>query len=347
MQEDDLQARKRSHLTICETDQAAFTNKTAGFEHYDFLHYAITEVDIQKVSLNRQFFGKSVAMPFLISCMTGGVTEADNINMQLAEAASELNIPLGLGSLRYALDTDRHNSALRAIRNKAGRSPIMANLGAAQLIQLAPEFSAIHAMNEVLQPDVFVIHINPVQELMQKNGEPVFTGFLSALELFVQSAGIPVMVKEVGAGISKSAAKQLLQTGVTGIDVAGAGGTSWSAVEIVRNADNKGIEFWNWGLPTAYCIKTIARLKKKHDFTLVGSGGINTALDAAKAIALGADFAGSARILFHALKQQGIEGVIATITDWSEFLIKVLYLTGCSSLDAFNRHTLIEKRDLH
>ncbi|MBI2419912.1 MAG: type 2 isopentenyl-diphosphate Delta-isomerase [Ignavibacteriales bacterium] len=347
MQEDDLQERKRSHLTLCETSAVAFKAKTAGFEFYDFIHCAITEVDTGALSLDSDFFGKKTAAPFIISCMTGGVNEADNINLQLAEAAKELRIPLGLGSLRYALGNHVHDTILRQIRGAMGDTPVMANLGAAQIISNAPAFTQVLRLVDVLQPDVFVVHVNPLQELLQKNGEPKLTGFLQALEQFIKIIGIPVIIKEVGSGIAKAAAKTLLNCGVRGIDTAGAGGTSWAGVEILRNNSPEGTEFWDWGIPTAYSIKTIAKLKKKFDFTLIGSGGVNTPLEAAKALALGANFAGSARIFFHALKKGGVNGVIQEIQSWESMLKKVLYLTGCASLTELSRHNLIEKKDFH
>jgi isopentenyl-diphosphate Delta-isomerase len=166
------------------------------------------------------------------------------------------------------------------------------------------------------------------------------------VEKLVYQAGIPVIIKEVGAGISKNVAKSFLDIGIQGIDTAGAGGTSWSAVEILRNKEDSDNPFWDWGLPTAYCIRKISALKKDYDFLLIGSGGINNSFDAAKAFALGADFVASARIILQALNHNGLKGVIELINGWFEDIKKILYLTGSQSLETFNKSKLIKLKDM-
>ena len=342
----EIKERKKEHLDLCETDAVAFKKKSNGFDAYDFIHCAVTEVNPEKISFDTKFFRKKVSYPFIISCMTGGVDEANNINDKLAEVAKALNIPLGIGSMRFALNTTEFDSVLQNIRKRAGNVPIIGNIGAAQVIEYTSNPDPLIRLAEIIEADAFVVHLNPLQELLQKNGEPDMTGLIKAIGKFVKAIKIPVIVKEVGSGISHRSAKQLLKTGVKGIDVAGAGGTSWGGVEILRNKDGKNTEFWDWGLPTSYCIKEVSRLKKEHSFMLIGSGGINTAFDAAKALALGADYVASARTILQVLQKEGIDKTILHVTGWFETIKKIMYLTGSNSLHKFNKQVLIKKEDL-
>lgn len=341
----EFSLRKKEHLTICEDDSASFKSVQTGFDRYTFLHDATTEVIFSDINLESDFFGKTVAYPFLISCMTGGTDEANNINLRLAEVANTLNIPLGLGSMRYALESRDFDIHLKGIKKAAGNAPIMTNIGAAQLCE-GRDVSQFQRFIDIIEADVFVIHLNPLQELVQRGGEPAFPGLMAFIEVLTKSLTVPIVVKEVGSGISKQVAKRLLEAGVKGIDVAGAGGTSWSAVEIIRNRDDKNNEFWDWGLPTAYCLRTVRELKEFYKFTLISSGGVNTPHDAAVSYALGANFTGSARKVLQALHASGEGGVIIFITQFIDYLKKVLFLTGSASLAQLQVGKLIRKEEL-
>jgi len=341
-----IETRKNEHLELCRTDEAAFKIKSAGFEVYDFIHYASTEVKLNKIDLSRDFFGKKVSFPFLISCMTGGSSEADNINLMLAEAANILNIPLGIGSQRYALEDDGESyNRLKKIREAAPGIPIIGNIGAAQVAAGLTKQQFL-LLVDLIKADAFAIHLNAAQELLQKEGQPDFSGLLKNTESLIRKTDIPVIIKEVGAGISKEVAKSFLDIGVKGIDVAGAGGTSWSGVEILRDK-NESYEFWDWGLPTAYCIKKVSALKKRYDFLLIGSGGVNSSFDAAKALALGADFAASARIVLQELDKKGVNGVVKMVNGWFDDVKKIMYLTGSRSLKDFDKTRLIKTKELY
>ena len=343
---DSISQRKREHIELCLTGDVSFKNKTTGFENYDFRHYAITEVELKKINFITGFFGKKISYPFLISCMTGGVSEAENINAQLAVAANELNIPIGVGSQRQALENKLYLQSYKALRKNAPDIPVLGNIGAAQLVKFK-NIDKVQYLAELVSADAMVIHANPLQELLQEKGEPDFKGFLKSIEKLVKYLTIPVIIKEVGSGISKKAAERLLNIGVKGIDVAGAGGTSWAGVEILRNKNGKGNEFWDWGLPTSYCLRTINKLKNKFDFLLIGSGGVNSALDAAKAFALGADITASARIILQELNKSGVEGVIKLIKDWFGIIKQVMYLTGSKSIAELQRSKIIRKEKLY
>lgn len=338
--------RKREHIELCLTNEVAFKNKTNGFDKYDFVHYAITEVDISKINFETKFLKKKINYPFLISCMTGGVDAAENINARLSLAANELNIALGVGSQRQALENKSFHHTYKVIRKNAPNIPILGNIGSAQIAEMKT-FESVKYLADLIEADGMVIHINPLQELMQPEGDVVQKGLLKNIKKLVKYLNVPVFVKEVGSGISQITVEKLLDAGVKGIDVAGAGGTSWAGVEILRNNGNSTNEFWDWGLPTSYCIKEIHRLKKKYKFTLIGSGGINSGYDAAKAFALGADLTASARIILQELNKNGSDGVIELITNWFDTVRKIMYLTGSSSLSELKKNKLIEKEKLY
>lgn len=346
MKADKTSQRKREHLRLCLTDDVQFKSKTNGFEKYDFVHSAITEVEIDKINFETNFFKKKVSYPFLISCMTGGTTEAENINAKLAIAAQELNIPIGVGSQRQSLENNYHHNSYMIIRKNAPTVPVLGNIGAAQIVKLN-KLDVIRKLVDQVEADAMVVHLNPLQELLQKEGEPNFKGLLSKIEKLVKILSVPIIVKEVGAGISKQAAKKLLDAGVKGIDVAGAGGTSWAGVEILRNKNQQGNEFWDWGLPTSYCLREVGKLKKSYNFILIGSGGINTPMDAAKAFALGADLVASARIILKTLNDSGIEGVKNKVINWFEVIKSIMFLTGSNSIWELRNKKILLKEELY
>lgn len=334
--------RKKEHLELCLTDDVSFKRKSTGFENYEFKHYAITEVDIAKIDFTGEFAGKKIKYPFLISCMTGGTTEAENINAQLALVAEELKIPIGVGSQRQALENNEFVNSFKIVRKNAPSVPILGNIGAAQVTQFN-SIDPIHKLLEMIMGDALVIHVNPLQELLQKEGENNFSGFLNKVITLVNNLKVPVIVKEVGSGISEEAAEKLLEAGVKGIDVSGAGGTSWAGVEILRNEDDQNNYLWDWGLPTSYCIKEVFKLKKNYKFTLIGSGGIKNGLDAAKAFALGADIVASARQVLQILHKYGVEKTADYIQSIFHEISEIMYLTGSQNLNDLRMNKLIRK----
>lgn len=339
----DTSTRKKEHIQLCLTDKVGFRSKTNGFEKYDFIHDALTEVDTSKLSFQTKLFSKKINYPFLISCMTGGTEEAENINQRLAVIAEELKIPIGVGSQRQALENQDNHYSYKVIRKTAKSVPVLGNIGAAQLVQ-SKNLTDILSLIDMLEADAFVVHLNPLQELLQPEGEPNFVGLLKKIEKLILKSKVPVIVKEVGSGISKDTAKRLLDIGVNGIDVAGAGGTSWAGVEIIRSKSDK--DFWDWGLPTSYCLKEIYPLKKKYKFTLVGSGGINSANELALAFAFGADLVASARIILQTLMKNGDDAVTKLIINWFEYLKKIMFLTGSENLTELKNGKIIKKEEL-
>jgi isopentenyl-diphosphate delta-isomerase len=343
--EDQTAKRKREHLKLCLTDDVKFKSKTNGFDRYDFVHYALTEVEIDKINFKTKLFKKIISYPFLISCMTGGTSEAENINAKLAIAAEELRIPIGVGSQRQALENNLYSDSYKTIRKNAPTVPVLGNIGAAQIVRLK-NIDAIQKLVDQIKADAMVVHLNPLQELLQKEGEPNFKRLLDKIQKLVKVLNVPIIVKEVGSGISGEVAKKLLAVGVKGIDVAGAGGTSWAGVEMLRNKNPKELELWDWGIPTSHCLKEVKKLKKSYKFILIGSGGINSSVDAAKALALGADMVASARIVLQTLNKNGIEGVKNLVTSWFDFVKSVMFLTGSKSLPELRKNKIILKEKL-
>lgn len=332
--------RKKEHIELCLTDKVQYKSKSNGLEKYEFVHNAITEVQIEKIDLSTKFFTKKINLPFLISCMTGGTSEADRINEKLAIAANHLNIPIGVGSQRQALENKDYHSTYKVVRKNAGKVPVLGNIGAAQVAKSKRIIDEIRFLIDLIEADAMVIHVNPLQELVQKEGETDFRGLLNNIELICKKIDVPIIVKEVGSGISKTAAKELLNAGVKGIDVAGAGGTSWSKVELLRNKHHD--EFLEeWGIPTSYCVRTINELKQKNKFMLISSGGISNGEEIAKSIALGADMCASARPLLKSVFEKDIEGVLELISAWFETVIKIMYLTGAQNIKQLKKVKLI------
>ena len=337
-----ISKRKKEHIELCMGNNVDYEKKTSGFEFYEFEHNAITQVDFQQIELSTRFFKKVIGFPFLISCMTGGTSEAEKINEKLAIAANELNIPIGVGSQRPALIDRKNCSTYKVVRKKAGKVPVLGNLGAAQVVRSKNLLSDIKFLIDLIEADAMVIHINPLQELLQPEGEPNFKGLLKSIDKIAPKIGVPLILKEVGSGISKSAARRLLNVGVKGIDVAGAGGTSWGAIELIRS-NEKNEFFSEWGLSTSYCVRTVAELKTEYKFMLIASGGLKDGINIAKALALGADLTASARPLLKEVMTNDIRGVIELLSSWFETVKKIMYLTGCDNIKKFSKIGLKRK----
>jgi isopentenyl-diphosphate delta-isomerase len=288
------QARKADHLRVCLEEDVQFHQTTNGLERYRFNHCCLPELDWEAVDVSTHFLGKRLGAPLLISSMTGGTEQAQQINTRLARIAQHYGLAMGVGSQRVAIEKPEVRSTF-AVRSCAPDILLFANLGA---VQLNYGYGVEQAQRVVdwLEADALILHLNPLQEAVQSNGDTRFGGVLAKISELSQKLSVPVIVKEVGNGISAAMAKRLLEAGVTAIDVAGAGGTSWARVESERAQDKLqrrlGKTFANWGIPTAECVTSIRAIAP--EVPLIASGGLRNGLDAAKAIALGADLAGLA-----------------------------------------------------
>lgn len=290
-----LEQRKADHIRINLEEDVGFDRLTNGLERYHFVHQALPELDLEQIDLSTFFFGKSLRAPLLISSMTGGTERAHAINRTLAAAAQEAGIAMGLGSMRAALEDSSLAESFLVVRSAAPDILLFANLGAVQLNYGCTVDDCRRAV-EMVSADALYLHLNALQEALQPEGETRFAGLLDKIEAVCKNLQVPVVAKEVGWGFSEEMARHLANAGVAAIDVAGAGGTSWSQVEMHR-ADTEArrrvaATFRDWGIPTAQSIQMI-RQGAPH-LPIIASGGLRNGLDVAKTIALGARLAGMA-----------------------------------------------------
>lgn len=289
--------RKADHIRICLDERVEGRGVTNGLEGYRFKHSALPELDFADVALDTSFMGRRLMTPLLISSMTGGSPATGEINRTLAAAAEARGWAIGLGSARSALEREELAQTFE-VRSVAPTALLFANLGA---VQLNYGMGVDHCRRavELAEADMLVLHLNALQEAFQPEGNTNFSGLLRRIEDVCRKLDVPVGVKEVGWGIDGNTARRLANAGVAFIDIAGAGGTSWSQVEKFRNGDpvrrDAAEAFADWGNPTADCIKEVRALYENRP--LIASGGLRTGVDAAKCIALGADMAGFGRSL--------------------------------------------------
>jgi isopentenyl-diphosphate Delta-isomerase len=324
-------SRKKEHVDLCVGADVTFREKTTGLERYELVHNALPEIDFDEVDTSVEFLGRPCSMPLLVSSMTGGYADAERINRGLAEVCETVRIPMGVGSQRQALESSSQLESFRIARSTAPSIPIFGNIGGAEIARTAG-VDDVRRLADLIGADGFAIHLNPLQELMQPEGNPRFRGVLGAIERLARDLGRPLIVKEVGAGLSASVVRRLLDVGVRHIDVAGAGGTSWSGVEILRSSDSDDEAFWDWGIPTADALRAARPLCDAAGATLIASGGISSARDIAVSIALGAHMVGSARPLLKRLIDGGPERLLATLRTWHRHLRGAMFLTGSRSV---------------
>ena len=283
--------RKAEHIRIALEEDVAFRS-SPGFSAYRFTHQALPELDKDAVDLSTDFMGRRLRAPLLISCMTGGTEEARRINRNLAVAAQQAGIALGLGSLRVALEHPELAQTFQ-VRDLAPDVVLLANLGAVQLNYGYGVDECRRAM-ELVRADALVLHLNPIQEAFQQGGNTNFAGLKAKIAAVAER--MPVVLKEVGFGLSEEVARWAAANGIVALDVAGAGGTSWSRVEAHGHAGTRGHRlatvFADWGIPTAESVQAARR--GAPGLAIVASGGVRTGLDIAKAIALGANLGGLA-----------------------------------------------------
>ena len=330
-------SRKRDHVELTVKKDVAFKMKTSGFEEWEFVHNALPEINLSDVDPSTMFLGKKLSFPFMVSCMTGGYPEAEKINRQLAEVCEEYHLAMGVGSQRQAIENTTYHRSFSIVRSAAPSIPIIGNIGAPEVAVLK-DISSIQRLAELIGADAFAVHLNPLQEFLQPEGNTNFRGVLNGIEKLVKGLSIPVIVKEIGAGISFDVAQRLTDVGVRVIDVAGAGGTSWAGVEILRRADNKKVDwnpFWDWGIRTTDALQEVVPLKRNilPSLTIISSGGISNGIDCAKSIALGADMTASARPMLKALMNGGKKELREKIDQLLLEFKGAMFLTGTPSIE--------------
>ena len=327
----ETRARKDAHLRINLAGEVT-GEVSAGFEKYRFEHLALPEIDLSDVSLSTSLFGRPMRAPILVSCMTGGTREAARLNAILSETAQHHGLAMGLGSGRVLLEDPKAPGM--DVRGRAPDIPLLANLGAGQLSK-GTGVDACRRLLDMTGADAMVLHLNPLQEALQPEGEPRFRGLLREIERLCLSLEAPVVVKEVGSGLAPDVVAALFAAGVAAVDVAGAGGTSWSEVERHRLTGTHraiALAFRAWGIPTTQAVSAARAVAG--DRLVLASGGVRTGMDVAIALGLGADIVGLAGPFLRAAAA-GPQAAADLAAELAGVLRVVMFCVGARDLAAF------------
>ncbi len=331
--------RKDDHIRINLEQNVQFPNLTTGLEHYRFMHEALPEIDIADVDTSVELFGKRLTAPLLISSMTGGTERAKVLNRKLATAAQQTGIAMGLGSQRAAVERPDLESTFQ-IRDVAPDILLFANLGAVQF-NYGYGIDQCRRAVDMVQADALILHFNVLQEAVQPEGDGNFKDLLPKIEAVCKKIGVPVIAKEVGWGFSERAARQLANVGISAIDVAGSGGTSWSEVEYHRapTAFHARVarSFADWGIPTADSIQYVR--KAAPALKIIASGGLRDGIDIAKCIALGATLGGLASPFLKAA-DESIEATVDLIRELDRQVRVAMFCTSTTSIKALQETPL-------
>ncbi|WP_199249069.1 type 2 isopentenyl-diphosphate Delta-isomerase [[Phormidium] sp. ETS-05] len=335
----ETESRKGEHINIVLQQDVAAKGVMAGFERFFLEHMAMPEVDLDEIDLSLTLWGKKLQAPLLISSMTGGTEPAQSINLHLAEAAQALGVAMGVGSQRAAIERDDLTYTYQ-VRKVAPDILLLANLGAVQLNYGYGIDQARRAV-ETIEADALILHLNSLQEAVQPQGDRDWCHLYDKIASLAVQLEVPIVVKEVGNGISAAVARRLADVGVDAIDVAGAGGTSWSEVEAHRQPDpiraRIAHSFAGWGIPTALALLEVRR--EVPELPIFASGGIRSGIDVAKAIALGATLAGSAAPLLEPATNNA-QAVYQKFAAVIEELRIAAFCTGSPNLEALRRAKL-------
>ena len=339
-----LPNRKADHIRI-NLEEDVRSGITSGFEHLRFTHRALPELDLAEVDLSQQWMGKYIKSPILISSMTGGTSEAEEINRVLAQAAHETGVAIGVGSQRAGIEHPELAHTFN-IRKYAPEILLFANIGAVQL-NYGYGIDQCKRAVEMIQADALILHLNALQEALQPEGDTRFRALAPQIEQICRQLSVPVIAKEVGWGFSEPDVRLLCDAGVAAIDVAGAGGTSWSQVEMYRMKDPRqarvAAAFRDWGIPTVDLIRIVRRTAP--DLAVIASGGLRDGMDIAKSIALGAKLGGMAGP-FLKMARSSLENTLDFIHELEAVLRTVLFATGSRNLAELNNQKIFDDRDL-
>jgi len=339
----ETQKRKAEHIRISLDENVQAKEATTGFEDVRFIHRALPEVDRDDVSLETTAFNHKFAAPIIIGAITGGTDEATRINATIAQVAEELGIGMGVGSQRAALEDKTLEKTFTIVRKKAPNAFLIANLGAIQLVN-GYGLKEVKKAVGMIAADAVAIHLNPLQEAVQPEGQTNFAGILARISEIAKELDRPVIAKETGAGIAAEEAMNLERAGVKGIDVSGVGGTSFAAVEYYRwkraqdsTRGSLGNVFWDWGISTA---ASIVEVSQSTNVDVIGSGGVRNGLDVAKAIALGSCLTSFSLPVLRAAAK-GLKETSSVISLMINELRNAMFLAGAGSVNDLRQTPLI------
>lgn len=324
----DIAQRKADHLQLAASGEAEFRRRSTLLEQVHLAHQSLPERALHDVDLRCELVGCELAAPVVISGMTGGTDDAGRINRDLARAAQQLGIAFGVGSQR-AMAVRPELEATFQVRDAAPDVVLIGNIGAVQARELGVD--RVADLVARIGANALAVHLNPAQELIQVDGDRDFTGALDAIRALVEALRVPVIVKETGCGLSAEAARSLAGADVRAVDVSGAGGTSWVAVEARRAAPGSGAEalgeeLWDWGIPTAVSTALCAR----EGLEVVATGGLRSGYDVARALALGARCGGLAAPVLRAHADGGYDGAVEYLRRVIHSVRAIALLCGCA-----------------
>ena len=336
---DKVQKRKADHISICLKEDVESKGISAGFEYVHLIHNAMPEIDFEEVDTTTSIFGKALKYPLLFDSITGGSDEGKPLNETMAQVAEEKGLGMFLGSVRAALEDPSTKETYTIARDVAPNIFLALNIGAPQLSK-GLDIDKLKALISDTKANAIVVHLNPLQEVVQVDGEPSFKGVYEKIDLLAKNIGIPVVVKEVGSGIAKETAAKLELAGVSCINIAGLGGTNWATVESNRSKmlgdkskSSLGESFLGWGIPTVVSLIECASTVK---IPLIASGGLRNGLDIAKALVLGAKYGAMALPILKLAKKS--KPSLSTYVDQMFLEFKTaMFLTGCKKVDELRR----------
>jgi len=325
--------RKLEHLRICLEKNIEFKSKTPGFDEVELIHNALPEINYENIDLRTNFLGKRFDFPILINAMTGGHPESKKVNKMLAQLAMNFDIPIEVGSQRAALENSELKETYRIVRDVSSEIFVIGNIGSAQLVS-GYDNKDIEKVIGMIDANALAIHLNPLHEILQREGNLNFQNLLEAIKRILKQLHIPLIVKETGNGMSKKDLSLLKSIGIEYVDVGGAGGTSWAAIESFRHEDDYEMAevakaFWDWGIPTIISTTIAAKM----GFRVISSGGIRTGIDIAKAIACGAGMTGIALPFLKNAYNENFGGLVSQINILIKELKACMFLTKSANID--------------
>ncbi len=333
--------RKLEHLKIFRDKDISF-QKSNGFSNYRLRHTSLPELNLEEIDIATEFLGYELAMPFMISAITGGESEGRELNRNLAKIAAEKKVALALGSMRPCLENKERVKTFSIAKEIAPDTPVIANIGGQQLLDYELDLLAERLAD--IQVDGLAIHLNPLQEALQPEGDKNFVGIKEKIASAVEELSLPIIIKEVGFGLTARNIQELSLKGIDWFDIAGAGGTSWAMIEKYRTENLVDMavadEFSDFGISTAELLQNSVGIK---GVNIIASGGINRALDFAKAVAMGAKLCGSAGEILRQYNAKGIKGVKQMLDIFRKTLHIALFITGSKTLHDFQNNETIEK----